>query len=284
MNASAPLPEGACDAHFHVFDDPMRYPISHAAPLYEPPNATIERLLAMHKALGIERGVLVHPHVYGRDFTLLLDFLKQAPAGSYRGIAMVDDTVDDKQLETLHAAGVRGARFHFQDRFGSTLSLAEFRRSVARIAELGWIVKIFARGTELQELEDELRGITSPVLLDHLGRLDFAKGISQDAFKVVVGLLRRDNWWILLSNGDVRDEGPVQPWSDAIPFGRTYYETAPERCIWGSDWPHIAYNRRGLEWPDEKALVGLLESFLPDQAARRAVLVDNPARLFGFSS
>ena len=99
---------------------------------------------------------------------------------------------------------------------------------------------------------------------------------------LIVGLLRRDNWWILLSNGDVRDEGPVQPWSDAIPFGRTYYETAPERCIWGSDWPHIAYNRRGLESPDEKALVGLLESFLPDQAARQAVLVDNPARLYGF--
>jgi 2-pyrone-4,6-dicarboxylate lactonase len=283
MNPSAPLPKGACDAHFHVFDDPQRYPISHAAPLYEPPHATIDALLAMHKALGIERGVLVHPHVYGRDYTLLLEFLKRAPHGAYRGIAMVDDTVDDTQLEALHAAGVRGARFHFQDRFGSTLGMAEFRRSVTRIAELGWVVKIFARGTDLVELQGELRKITSPVLLDHLARLDFALGITQDAFKVVVDLLRQDNWWILLSNGDVRDEGPMQPWSDSIPFGRTYYETAPERCIWGSDWPHIAYNRRGLEWPDETALVSLLDRFLPDGDARRAVLVDNPARLFGFT-
>ena len=282
MNLPASLPKGACDAHFHVFEDPARYPIRHAAPLYAPPLAPVDALLALHRSLGIERGVIVHPHVYGHDYSLMLDFLKQAPKDAYRGIAMIDDTVDDARLEALHAAGVRGARFHFQHRFGSTLGLEEFRRSVARIAELGWIVKIFARGPDLEELEGELRTIAAPVLLDHMGRLDFGQGIAQPAFDVVLRLLRQENWWILLSNGDARDEGPAEPWSDAIPFGRAYYETAPDRCIWGSDWPHILYNRRNIPSPDDAALVGLVASYLPNEDALRAVMVDNPARLFGF--
>lgn len=282
MNPPAPLPKGACDTHFHVFEDPARYPVRHAAPLFVPPLATIDQLLALHKSLGIERGVLVHPHVYARDYSLLLDFLRLAPPGAYRGIAMIDDTVDDKQLEALHAAGVRGARFHFQNRFGSTLGLEEFHRSAARIAELGWFVKIFVRGPELIELEGELRKISATVLIDHMGRFDFGKGTSQPGFDVLISLLRQENWWMQLSNGDARDEGPAEPWSDAIPFGRKYDETAPNRCIWGSDWPHILYHRRGVPLPDDAALVSLLDSYLPNKKARRAVLVDNPARLFGF--
>jgi predicted TIM-barrel fold metal-dependent hydrolase len=115
-----------------------------------------------------------------------------------------------------------------------------------------------------------------------MGRLDFGRGTSQESFEVILSLLRLENWWMLLCNGDVRDEGPAQPWSDSIPFGRAYYETAPDRCIWGSDWPHAAYVRRGFAPPDDFALLDLLDRFLPSAEARRAVLTDNPAKLFGF--
>jgi 2-pyrone-4,6-dicarboxylate lactonase len=265
-----------------VFDDPARYPIGHPSPMYAAPNAPIEALLQKHKQLGIARGVIVHPHLYGTDFSLLFDFLKQAPAGAYRGIAMVDDTVAEAQLAKLHAAGVRGARFHFQGRFGSTLGMAEFHRTVARIHELGWIVKIFANGDDLAELQSEFRKIKGPVLLDHMGRVDFRKGASQPAFQLVLELLRQDNWWILLSNGDVRDDGPSDTWDEAIAFGQKIYQTAPDRCIWGSDWPHIAYDRRNLDLPDDDALIKLLYRYLPDESAQRGVLSENPARLFGF--
>ncbi len=269
------------DCHFHVYEDPDRYPVVHPSPLYAAPVAPIAALLEKHKSLGVTRGVLVHPHLYGTEFTLLLDFLRQAPA--YRGIAMIDDSVDDATLATLHAAGVRGARFHFQSRFGSTLSMDEFRRSVARIHELGWIVKIFVNGDDLAELQGEFRKIKGPVLIDHMGRVDFTKGTSQPAFRLLLDLLRLENWWMLLSNGDVLDDGPTTAWDDAVPFGQALYQTAPDRCIWGSDWPHIAYNRRALNLPDDAALLNLLYRYLPDERAREKVLAENPARLFGFA-
>jgi 2-pyrone-4,6-dicarboxylate lactonase len=282
LNPSSTLPAGACDTHFHVFEHPQAYPIRHKAQLYVPPLVTFEQLLAKHKELGIERGVIVHSHNYGHDYSMLLDFLRVAPQGAYRGIVMIDDSVSDAELETLHAAGVRGARFHFQDRFGSTLGIEEFQRSVARIAELGWITKIFAPGTDFQALESELRKIKSTVLIDHMGRFDLRLGTAQPAFGVVLNLLRQEHWWMQLSDGDVRDEGPTEPWSEAIPFGRAYYDAAPDRCIWGSDYPHISYYRRGQAVPDDTALLDLLGRYLPDEAAWRAVLTDNPARLFGF--
>jgi 2-pyrone-4,6-dicarboxylate lactonase len=284
--AEPSLPEHAADCHFHIYEDTARYPVWHPSSLYSAPYAPISALLEKHRSLGIDRGVLVQPHSYGNDFSLLLDFLRQAP--TYRGIAMVDDSITDAELAMLDAAGVRGARFHFQSRFGSSVqSMDEFRRSVARMHKLGWIVKVFLNGDDLPTFQDELRKIKSPVLIDHMGRIDLAKGTSQPSFQLLLELLQQENWWILLSNGDVRDKGPTKPWEDAIPFGQMLYEAAPDRCIWGTDWPHITYNcrydRPPVPVPDDASLVELLSTYLPDAAARKKVMCDNPARLFGFS-
>ncbi len=276
------LPAGACDAHFHIFEPVEKYPTGHASPMYQPFTAPMDDLLAMHAAVGIQRGVYIHPHVYGNDFRLLEDLLKRAPG--YRAIILANDTLDDAQLARLHALGVRGSRFLFQSRFGSKLDFAEFHRTVARIGELGWVAKLFFNGDDLPELEPEFRKIKQTVLIDHMGRFDFAKGTAQPAVQLLLRLLKEQRWWMQLSNGDVRDDGPEHPWEEAIPFGQAYYAAAPDRCIWGTDWPHVAYNRRNIPWPSDAGLADLLRKYVPDDAAFRKVLVDNADRLYGFST
>lgn len=274
---SRPLPPGSCDCHLHVYGDPMKYPTRNPM-LRWAPTGTLEFMRNLHARLGIERAVLVQPSAYLSDHRLLMDLLKAAPSPNCRGVAIVDDSVDDRQLEDLHEAGVRAARFNFWKDLGMVPDLAMFRRSLERIKGFGWHIKIFASPEDLVELAGVLKRIETTALLDHMAHLDFAKGTAQPACKVAMDLLQRGNWWMLLSNGD-RSSGGVQPWNDAVEFGRMMYEAAPDRCIWGSDWPHLAYTK---PMPNDAELVELLFRYLPDREAVAQVLVDNPARLYGF--
>jgi 2-pyrone-4,6-dicarboxylate lactonase len=129
------------------------------------------------------------------------------------------------------------------------------------------------------ELRDVLLRVRTTAVLDHMAHLDFSRGLSHPACRVALELLGQENWWILLSNGD-RSSGQESPWENAIAFGRTMYEAAPDRCIWGTDWPHLAYPKR---MPNDAELAELLYRYLPDPQARTRVLVDNPARLYGFA-
>jgi 2-pyrone-4,6-dicarboxylate lactonase len=283
------LPRNSCDTHLHVFGDPAIYPVANPNALYQPPpDCTFAAMQKLHAGLGIERAVLVQATIYGTDHRLLHDVLAAAPRDRYRGVAIVDDSVSDAELARLHAVGVRGARFNFGGNFKLAPSLATLRRSLARVRELGWVVKIFGFGDDFLPVADELRQIGGPAIIDHMGGLDYQRGRSQPVVQLILELLARDNWWIGLSNGDLRSQ-TGRPWNDAVEFGQLFFAAAPQRCIWGTDWPHVhrfirpdhaGHSDYGVDHEFER--VALLERYLPDRAARDRVLVDNPARLFGF--
>lgn len=282
------LPKNSCDTHLHVFGDPKTYPAGPNA-LYAPPaDCDFAALQRVHAAMGVDRAVLVQPTIYGTDHRLLYDILKAAPPGHYRGVAIVDDGVGDAELERLNSVGVRGARFNFGGRFKLAPSVAQFRRSLARVRELGWFAKIFGFEDDFLAVADELRRIDFPAVVDHLGGPDVRRGTEHPAIRLIVELLQKGNWWIGLSNGDLRSQSG-SPWDDAVAFGRLFYESAPDRCLWGTDWPHVhRFMRPDKDGPSlydvdhEMARVALLERYLPDRAARDRVLVDNPSRLFDF--
>jgi predicted TIM-barrel fold metal-dependent hydrolase len=266
-----------------VFGKPDAYPVRHENPLYALPASGLSEALAMHARVGIERGLLVHPTIYKTDNALLVDSLAAIGSSNYRGVALVDETTSDAELERLHAAGVRGARFHFMPKLGMVPDFTGFRRTLERIAVLGWFAKVFASGAELAAVAPELTRARLPILLDHMCKIDPALGLDQPAHQVILQLLRHEHVWIQLSNGDTGPDGPMAPpWQSALPFGQAYYAAAPDRSVWGSDFPHVLYSYSGdprRPVPDDADLIRLLYGYLPDAAARDAVLVRNPARL-----
>jgi predicted TIM-barrel fold metal-dependent hydrolase len=269
-------PPGSCDAQFHVYGDPAVYPMV-PKPLYQPPPAgTIENAIRMHRALGFERGVIVHPSVYGGDHRLLLDCLSQYK--NYRGTALVDERISDAELRRLHEAGVRGARFNFSRQWGEVMEPAPFERIADRLGALGWHVKVRTKGAEILEHEALFRRLEIPVVIDHLGHLDASLGADQPAVRFIEDLLAKQTWWIKLSNAD-RFSKTGYPWDDAVPIARRFIAVAPDHVIWGTDWPHVNYSK---PVPNDADLFELLLRYAPDPVLRRKILVDNPARLYDF--
>ncbi|MEA2989202.1 MAG: 2-pyrone-4,6-dicarboxylate lactonase [Alphaproteobacteria bacterium] len=274
---AGPLPPLSCDCHLHVFGDPAQFPDRHPNPVHKSLEATWEDALKMHHAVGFSRGVFVQPANYMTDHTYLKEALARVPRGQYRATGIIDDSVSDAELEHLHDSGMRGVRFNFVRQFNMAPSPATFHRSVARIRAYGWYVKIFIGAEEIAGHIDTLRDVTSvPVLIDHMGRTP----PNHPARRLVVDLVKRENVWMLLSNGP-RMSAQAPGWDDMVPLGRELYAAAPDRCIFGTDWPHTHSQKEG-GGPEEDAFVGLLYKFLPDAKSRQAVLVDNPARLHGF--
>jgi 2-pyrone-4,6-dicarboxylate lactonase len=283
------LPKNTCDTHLHVFGDPKIYPSRNPSALYAPPaECNFEAIKALHDAMGIERAVFVQPTIYRTDHSLLHDVLKSAPKAKYRGVAIVDDNVSDAEMARLDSVGVCGARFNFGGRFNLAPSLSEFRRGLHRVREIGWFVKIFGFEDDFLPVESELRKIEGPALIDHMGGPNYRRGTAQPAMRLILDLLKQDNWWIGLSNGDLRSTMPY-PWDDAVEFGRLLYQAAPNRCLWGTDWPHVhrfirpdkdGHSDYGVD--HELPRVALLERYVPDRRARDRVLVDNPEKFFGF--
>ena len=283
------LPNNACDTHLHIFGDAEKYPARNPHALYQPPaDCTFEDMKKLHDVMGVTRAVLVQPTIYGTDHSVLHDALKTAPKTKYRGVAIIDDSVSDAEMDRLNSVGVRGARFNFGGRFKLAPSLAGLRRSLDRVREIGWFVKVFGFEDDFLAVQDELRKIEIPAIIDHMGGPAYSRGTAQPAVRLTLDLLSRDNWWIGLSNGDLRSKAGY-PWDDAVEFGRLFYQAAPDRCLWGTDWPHVHRFIRPEEAEDsdygvdhELKRVALLERYVPDRAARDRILVDNPARFFGF--
>jgi len=275
-----PLPPFACDCHLHVFGDPASYPDRNPNPVHPSREASWEDALRMHRSVGFSRGVLVQPANYTSDHAYLEEALARLPRGSYRATGIIDDTVTDAQIERLHAAGMRGVRFNFVRMFRLVPSPEELRRAIERIRPYGWHIKIFIGPQELAGHAATLRSITSiPVVIDHMARLP--GGPRGQSHALVLDLLKRENFWVLLSNG-ARASAQTSGWDDVVPIGQELYAAAPERALFGTDWPHTHSHHAG-GGPRENELIGLFDRFLPDAAARRAVLVDNPAKLYGFA-
>ena len=275
-------PPHACDCQAHIFGDLARYPTQPGA-AYIPPAASFEDLCAVEKTLGFERFVIVHSTLYGPDHRLAVDVLEALPDRSHvRLIARVDDSTSDKEIEKLHALGACGVRFGFRHDLPRPLSFDTVTRTAQRIAPLGWHLRLhFLRGT-LMENTPRLATLAGlPLVVDHLGYPDPALGAADPACRWLVDRLRHDpNWWVMLSNGN-RLSAMDAGWDDAVPIARAYIEAAPDRVIWGSDWPHVQWRKPRMM--NDGEVVELLYRYADnDKALIRKILVDNPARLHGF--
>lgn len=271
------LPAGSCDCQAHVFGASDRYPPI-AKRAYDPPAAPFAELRAMHSSLGIERGVIVQATIYGTDHRLLLDTLKGR--SNYRGVAVINDSVADDDLAALHRAGVRAARFGLGGSIVSSLTREEFERSIARIGALGWHAKIAASQDDLLKHESWIRDIRIPAVLDHFAGTDPSRNLDHPSCRLVLDLLAKPNWWIMLPNADRRSKQDTD-WDDMVPFAQAFIAAAPGRTLWGTDWPHVLYAKPTV--PPDRQLLAFLRRLAPDETTLRNILVDNPARLYGFA-
>jgi predicted TIM-barrel fold metal-dependent hydrolase len=269
------LPAGAWDTHFHVLGPQARFPYA-AKRKYTPPDAPLDRALALHDALGIDRGFVVHANTHGFDNSVDLDAVAGS-GGRYLAVVRLDARATPQGCEALHSAGARGVRFAFNPQHGGELDRTVFDHVLGCIRHLKWFVELHFEGTELPSLADWLASIEASVVIDHIGRIDPSAGTEQEPFRVLLELSRKDNVWIKLSGVDRLTREPGR-YDDVIPFAHRLLEVAPGHLIWGSDWPHTGVFD-AARMPDDAALLDVLERLVPDESLRRRVLVDNPARL-----
>ena len=271
------LPAGSCDSQFHVFGPRDKYPVRPGA-AYEMPTATIETALRMHKTLGIERGIIVQATTYGADHDVVLDALKIAGPG-YRACAnaLVLLERDDAYIDKLHNAGVRGARFNRQG-LGVSLTDLDFQRCIARVKELGWYVKFQPEATGIARQLPLMESLDIPVMIDHMARPDPRNGLNDPNLQSVLDLLKRGNFWVMLSLTEKISHTEF-PWDDVAPIAQAYIQAAPDRIVWGSDWPHPVSVKQP---PNEGDLMDQLYRYAGNKETARKILVDNPATFFGF--
>jgi 2-pyrone-4,6-dicarboxylate lactonase len=271
------LPPGACDTHVHVFGPRARFPFAEGRS-FTPSDAPKETLFALHERLGIERCVIVHTAAHGYDLRVTADAMAAKP-GRYLGVALVPITISDADLRRHNAAGFRGARFHYMAHLAHSEPIEDVVKFAERLADVGWHLQIHMAADLIGEMTPALKRSPVPVVIDHMGRIDASRGLEQAPFQNLLRLLNDRNIWVKVSGADrATRQGP--PYADVVPFAAKLVAECGDRCIWGTDFPHP--NHQGPV-PDDGALVDLIEQMAPSPAARRALLVDNPQRLYGFA-
>lgn len=272
------LPADACDTHAHVFGPAERYPYQ-ANRGYTPPDASDAAYDALHRALGITRGVLTQPSVYGVDNRRMLDAVARQPK-RLRAVAAVDAAVTDADLARLDAAGVRGIRVNLVDKGGMPFeSFADVARMARRIAPLGWHLELLVHAHDYPDFARTMRALPVDIVVGHLGYMPTACGLDHPGFRHFLGLVGEGRCWVKLT-APYRITGErAVPFADVAPFARRLIETRPDRMLWGSDWPHVACK---LPMPNDGDMLSLLMDWAPDATVRQRILVDNPARLYGF--
>jgi predicted TIM-barrel fold metal-dependent hydrolase len=274
-NAAAPrtvVPPDACDAHLHVYDD--RFASTDGSKF---PHGTVQDYAQVQRHLGTSRAVPVQAKLYGTDNACLLDALAQlGPRG--RGIAVVTPEVTDAELHRLHAGHVRGVRFSLWNPNDAVTSVDMIAPLAPRLADLGWHAQMHMSGDQVAAHATLLKSLPCTLVFDHMGRLPPGTGARHPAFGVIVDLVQRGRAWVKLSGAYLNTtSGP--PYADATATAQAYVRAAPERLVWGSDWPHPTE----AHTPDDAELLDLLTVWAPDTGVRNRILVDNPAKLYGFA-
>lgn len=268
-------PDGACDCHFHVFGPESRYPYSDARG-YTPPDAPLAAYQAMLDTLGVTRAVIVQPSVYGTDNACSLDAVERL-GDAARGVAVLDETVSDAELDRLHASGFRGTRFNIESAGG--VPEAQLEAVAARVATRGWHIQVYVDGGRLPELAPRLADLPTEIVIDHMGHMDPAAGTDQPGLAALIDLLRAGRCWAKLS-GAYRIDTSGAPFAAATPIARALIEAAPDRLVWGTDWPHPQVKG---PMPDDGELFDWFLEVTADADLQRRILVDNPARLYDFA-
>ena len=283
MTIRFPVPRGAWDMHFHVFESGTHTkPASGAA--YAPMDAPVGKLDLMHQEIVIDFGLVVQSTAAAANNDALIKLLTENPR--LKGVARFTPAVDDREVERLHRAGVRGIRFAFASFMKQPrVERAVFERAVARVAPFGWHVKVHVEGHDLIELADWFRPLKLPVVIDHAAHLRPSAGLDQPALKLLVELLGRENFWVLLCNFDRWSDHGAPHHADALPMARSVLHAAPDRAIWGTDWPHPMYrnpHQAGDPPPNAEDLMNFIGTVVEgDRGLLEQILVKNPRTLLG---
>ena len=284
------VPPGACDCHTHIFGDPQRFPWF-GGRTYTPESASVAEMRSLHRALHTDRVVIVNPSVYGTDNSCTLDAMKQLGPQS-RGIAVIDDKTPPGQLELMEHAGVRGIRLNFEN-FGQTnpdVARNAFQSAVERVAGRKWHIQIYTRLPVIESLHKEIMAAPVPVVFDHFGGAKASLGTAQAGFDTLLDLVRSGKAYVKIS-GAYRSSEKAPDYPDMVPFAKALIAANAERIVWGSDWPHPtgaalpghrATDTAPLLQIDDGRLLNQLTVWAPDAGVRKMILVDNPARLYGF--
>jgi predicted TIM-barrel fold metal-dependent hydrolase len=276
-NPAAPsfaLPDNATDSHMHLFGTAPRFPYV-ANRDYTPQEASAEAARALYKTFGIKRFVVIQPSVYGEDNRCQLE-LAAAVGLPFRAVVVLPPGASDRDMTKLHDQGVRGIRYILAHPGG--LDISNLERSADRARAFGWHLEFLLKPEQLIELAPRLMKLSCPVSCDHLAFVKPEQGLAQPAFQALLRLIESDHGWVKFS-GAYRVSGKPDHYDTVLPFARKLAETRPDRIVWGSDWPHVGQME---VMPSTTALLNLLQSWAPDEALRRRILVDNPTALYGF--
>jgi len=270
------VPPGACDCHVHLYD--ARYPAAPGATL-RPPDASAADYRRLQRRTGTQRVVFVTPSTYGTDNGPLCDALA-AFGTQARGVAVVDERVSDSELEALHARGVRGIRLNLS--LGVVNSASQIEPLARRVAPLGWHLQLLAPAYAWSDLAGVLGALRVPVVFDHFGRLAPAMAGVHPSHALILRLLEERRAWVKLSGAYIVSERGAPGYEDVAPLARGFLEAAPDRVLWGSDWPHASASAGHQAMPDDAQLMALLAGWTGTRRALHRVLVDNPVALYGF--
>lgn len=270
------VPEGAVDAHCHVFGPGDVFPFAPERK-YTPCDASKEQLWGLRDHLGFERNVIVQATCHGADNRALVDALIHSQ-GSARGVASVRRSVTDEELQALHDAGVRGIRFNFVKRLVDVLPIDELQEIAERIEPMGMHLVIYLEAEDLPEFEQLFASLPGTVVFDHMGRPDVRKGAQSNEFDQFIGLLgENQNMWAKVSCPERLSSSGPPDYDDVVPFARRVVETFPDRVLWGTDWPHPNMKSH---MPDDGKLVDYIPRIATTGELQHKLLVDNPMRLY----
>ncbi|MDP2356825.1 MAG: amidohydrolase family protein [Beijerinckiaceae bacterium] len=268
------LPPKSTDAHCHIFGPGDKYPFAPDRS-YTPPDSGLDKFRALQAKLGLERAVIVNASCHGNDNTVCLDAIA-ASNGAYRAVANIDDTFTEKEIEELHIGGIRGCRFNFVKHLGGVPDRRVLQAVVDRIKNFGWSLDVHFDAIDLPEYAPMLAKLPVIYTIDHMGRVQASGGLDQKPFNCLINLIKDDErCWVKVC-GSERVSTAGAPFHDAVPFARKICELAPDRIIWGTDWPHPNVK----QMPNDGDLVDLIPLFAPEPELQQKLLVTNPGRLY----
>ncbi len=274
------VPDGAWDTHFHILGPQQQFPYA-SDRKYTPPDASIAGYRRLQRALGLRAGMVVHANTHGFDNSVDLDAVAQLGRDAFFAVARVDHSICVEQLARWNDQGVRGIRFAFNPNHGGGLDKALFEKVAGLIRPYAWFMELHMAADDLVNLKPWLSSLNIRLVIDHIGRVDVSLGTEQAPFQALIDLVKTADVWVKLSGAD-RISRLGAPYTDVVPFAKMLMEIAPDRMLWGSDWPHTGYFD-AARMPDDGVLLNLLMEYAPSEALRRMILVDNPRRLAGLT-
>jgi D-galactarolactone isomerase len=276
--AKVKAPANATDCHMHIYDPRFAEVGPNRA---KPNNATVQDYRLLQKRTGTTRVVVVTPRNYATDNRVTVDALAQLGANA-RGVAVVHPTITDAELKALDAGGIRGIRFSLTGGADAVVTWDMVEPLSKRVAVLGWHLQFNLDGSQITERAELLRRLPSQLVFDHMGHPTLPAGIEDRSFAVMRGLIDRGRTWIKLSGAYSNSKIGPPSYPEATAIAQAFVKAAPERMVWGSDWPHPGEQNKPV-LPDDALLFDLLAVWAPDEATRRRILVENPEGLYGFA-